>query len=139
MTVPISVKGVCFLNNKALLLQNDRGEWELPGGRFESAVEQPEQALQREFREETGMTVSVGTIIDSWLFEVLPGRHVFIVSYLVTPVAEEFIKISHEHGDFFLADPLNLPISLPPGYARTIRRALQIPLYDPGTTLPPGH
>src|SRR4051812_42090373 len=107
MIFPISVKGVCFVQKKALLLQNDRGEWELPGGRFESAIEQPEQALQREFREETGMNVSVGAIIDSWLFEVLPGRHVFIVSYLVTRATEEWVKISHEHCNYLLADPLN--------------------------------
>lgn len=139
MTLPISVKGVCFINNKALLLQNDREEWELPGGRFENALEQPEEVLQREFREETGMTVRVRVIIDSWVFEALPGRNVFIVSYLVTPVTEKSIRVSHEHINFLLADPFNLPINLPVGYARTIKRALQIPLYDPGTALPFGH
>jgi ADP-ribose pyrophosphatase YjhB (NUDIX family) len=32
---PVSVKGVVIRGERVLLLHNERGEWELPGGRLE--------------------------------------------------------------------------------------------------------
>jgi 8-oxo-dGTP diphosphatase len=31
--LPISIKGVLIEDSKVVLLENERGEWELPGGR----------------------------------------------------------------------------------------------------------
>ena len=31
---PVSVKGVAVQNGRVLLLENERGEWELPGGKL---------------------------------------------------------------------------------------------------------
>jgi 8-oxo-dGTP pyrophosphatase MutT (NUDIX family) len=135
MVVPISVKGVCFIKARVLLLQNHRGEWELPGGRLDSCSESPEAVLCREFREETGIAVTVGTILDSWLFQVLPQRHVFIVTYLVEPVSLASIHISAEHTAHLLADPLRLPVDLPRGYSRSIERALTLRPNDERATL----
>ncbi|WP_435838167.1 NUDIX domain-containing protein [Streptomyces chrestomyceticus] len=62
---PVSVKGVAFdARGRVLLLRNERDEWELPGGRLEigsAGGEQvpdptPEAALEREVREETGLS-----------------------------------------------------------------------------------
>jgi ADP-ribose pyrophosphatase YjhB (NUDIX family) len=44
---PVSVKGVTARDGRILLLRNDRGEWELPGGRLETG-ETPEQCVVRE-------------------------------------------------------------------------------------------
>src|SRR5207302_10175320 len=53
---PISVKGVLIHQHRVLLLLNERGEWDLPGGRPDPG-EDHRAALEREVREETGLSV----------------------------------------------------------------------------------
>lgn len=78
---PISVKGVVVRAGRVLLLQNDRGEWELPGGRLETG-ETPEQCVAREINEETGWRVSTGPLLDAWMYDIVQAqRLVFIVTY----------------------------------------------------------
>ncbi|WP_455410029.1 NUDIX domain-containing protein [Streptomyces hiroshimensis] len=49
-TWPVPVKGVAFdATGRVLLLHNERGEWELPGGRLEPADPSPERTVEREF------------------------------------------------------------------------------------------
>jgi len=45
-----------------------------------SPSEDPSLYLACEFAEELGIKVAVKTILDSWVYEVLPGRHVVIVT-----------------------------------------------------------
>ena len=47
---PISVKGVIPTDDGVVLLRNERGEWELPGGRLETG-ESPEECVAREILE----------------------------------------------------------------------------------------
>ena len=49
--LPISIKGVILDGTRVVLAENERGEWELPGGRIEPG-ESPTQALTREISEE---------------------------------------------------------------------------------------
>jgi ADP-ribose pyrophosphatase YjhB (NUDIX family) len=78
---PVSVKGVVARDGRVLLLHNERGEWELPGGRLEVG-ETPQQCVVREIAEETGWSVTAGSILDAWLYHVAQaGQHVFIVTY----------------------------------------------------------
>ena len=72
MNFPVSIKGVLVEAGRVVLLENERDEWELPGGRVELG-EAPETCLVREFAEELGVVVEVARIIDCWLYEVLPG------------------------------------------------------------------
>jgi 8-oxo-dGTP pyrophosphatase MutT (NUDIX family) len=122
MAYPTSVKGVLLVGRRVLLVKNSRDEWELPGGRIDDG-EQHSQTLSREFAEELSLDVAMSTPIDSYLFEVIPGRYVFIVTYGCTLVGEFRPSISHEHTDHCLwpverLSELNLPI----GYKRSIEK-----------------
>lgn len=117
----VSIKGVLLVDRKAVLVRNDRRGWELPGGGLEIG-ETPEQALEREFEEELAVKAEPLRLLDSYLFEVIPGRHVFIVTYGCRLRGEFKPAISDEHIEFGLYAPAELArIELPEGYARSIR------------------
>ena len=120
MNYPVSVKGVLAVPSGAIvLLKNERGEWELPGGRIELGESAPE-CLAREIDEELGLKVLVGAPLDSYLFEVIPGKHVFIVTYACTLIGAYAPVISHEHTHVALFSPAALPERLPQGYRDSI-------------------
>jgi 8-oxo-dGTP pyrophosphatase MutT (NUDIX family) len=121
MLFPVSIKGVLLEAGRVVLLENERDEWELPGGRLE-AGEDPATCLAREFVEELGIKIAVKTIIGCWLYEVLPARHVLIVTYGVERLDQAALRLSDEHrrsGTFPLDELYRLPI--PEGYCRSIR------------------
>ncbi|WP_447926535.1 NUDIX domain-containing protein [Vreelandella sp. EE27] len=117
---PVSIKGVLLLpSSEVVLALNDRNEWELPGGRIEVG-ESSCRCMEREFKEELDVEVAAQGIIDSYLFEVIPGKHVFIVTYGCRLVGGFEPRVSHEHAkiDTFPVDAL--PGNLPKGYVRSI-------------------
>jgi 8-oxo-dGTP pyrophosphatase MutT (NUDIX family) len=117
---PVSVKGVAFsAPGQVILLLNERQEWELPGGRLEVG-ETPEQAVVREFEEELAATVTPCRILDSYLFEVIPERFVFIVTYGCRIEGTFSPSISEEHLQVGTFDVDALPEPLPSGYRRSI-------------------
>lgn len=65
--VRTSVKGICVLDNKKILIlriQNDcggEGQWDLPGGGIEDG-ESDEDALKREVKEETNLRIVPGSV-----------------------------------------------------------------------------
>jgi mutator protein MutT len=118
---PVSVKGVLYDGGKIVLLENERSEWELPGGRLEPG-ETPEICLAREVSEELGLTVEVGPLLDCWVYEVLPQREVVIVTYGLRRGGEGDLRFSEEHrriGLFNLGEIDQIP--LPHGYHRAVR------------------
>ncbi|WP_316682259.1 NUDIX hydrolase [Ralstonia flaminis] len=119
-TYPVSVKGVLRApTGEVVLLLNEREEWELPGGRIELG-ESSTECLAREIAEELNLAVQVGAPIDTYLFEVVPGKRVFIATYdcmLVGPFAP---VVSHEHKRLGLFAPDTLPMHLPDGYRASI-------------------
>ena len=135
MRLPVSVKGVLVRRGRVLVLRNDRGEWELPGGRLDDG-ETPEEALRREISEETGLRVMVGSLVDAWVFQVTPREKVLILQYACRLSGRRWqyacrtngkagVRISHEH-----IESAWLPLAsmdgepLPRGYLRGIRRTL---------------
>jgi 8-oxo-dGTP pyrophosphatase MutT (NUDIX family) len=128
---PISIKGVLIREGRVLLLLNERGEWDLPGGRPDSG-ENHRVALKREVREETGLEVEVGAWLAEHLFEVLPQRFVQIIAYGCVLVGSHEVVLSHEH-----LETRWLPIAdlgetidghpLPRGYLDAIRQAIDQP------------
>ena len=122
MPHPTSIKGVLLVDRRVLLVKNSRDEWELPGGRIDEG-EEHSQTLLREFAEELALEVAMSAPIDSYLFEVIPGRHVFIVTYGCTLVGKFRPTVSAEHTEHCLwpverLSELNLPI----GYRRSIEK-----------------
>jgi len=121
MPFPVSIKGVLFDRDRVVLLENERQEWELPGGRLE-AGEDPPLCLAREIEEELAAEARVGPILDCWVYEVLPGREVVIVTYGVERLGDGPLRISNEHKriGLFGLDELD-DLAMPEGYRRSIR------------------
>lgn len=118
---PVSVKGVLFEGNRVVLLENDRGEWELPGGRLE-AGEDPATCLAREVAEELDAEVVVEAIVDSWVYEVQHRREVLILTYGVRRAGRQPLRVSGEHRRFGLFAPDALDgLAMPEGYRRSVR------------------
>lgn len=130
---PVSVKAVVFDDERrVLLLENERGEWELPGGRLEIADQDtgeradtaPEAAVEREVLEETGWQVKASALIDggAWIYEPIPGRRVLIVTYGCTafgPYREPVA--SHEHKRVGLHPIADVPaLIMPDRYKKSI-------------------
>jgi len=122
---PVSVKGIVGWGGKVVVLRNRRGEWELPGGRLDGTDVSPEAALRREMMEELGLEVEVGSLVDSWIYDV-EGKRVLILTFACT--AERPLDLAHsdEHvavAEFDL-DRLRLE-SIPEGYLRSIGAAVE--------------
>jgi len=121
---PVSVKGVVARDGRILLLHNERGEWELPGGRLELG-ETPEQCVVREIAEETGWTVTAGPILDAWLYHITQaGKRVFIVTYACQlNSGQEALDpvLSDEHQRIGLFTPGEIAgLVMPQGYKDSI-------------------
>jgi mutator protein MutT len=111
--LPISVKGVVVCDGAVVLLQNERDEWELPGGRIDPG-ETPQQCVAREIGEELGIAVEVGPMLDTWIYAVTPNAHVTIVTFGIVPMRNAVLTLSAEHkrlGRFASSeiDGLNMP------------------------------
>jgi len=129
---PTSIKGVLIHDGAVLLLLNERGEWDLPGGRPD-AGEDHRAALKREVREETGLDVEIGAALGGHLFEVLPGRFVRIEAFTCSLTGVSEITLSHEHEDvrWIALGDLGETIAghaLPAGYLGAIRQAISQPV-----------
>ncbi|GAB3655734.1 NUDIX hydrolase [Actinocorallia lasiicapitis] len=114
----MSAKGVVRdPSGRVLLLRNERDEWELPGGKIE-AGESPRDAVAREIGEETGWTVTVGPLLDAWVYEPLPGALVLIVAYgCLLDAGSPAPVLSHEHRQVGLFASGDLDgLVLPSGY-----------------------
>jgi mutator protein MutT len=123
----VSVKGVVFLEGLVPLLKNERDEWELPGGRLEEG-EDPEACVVREIAEELSIGVTARRILDSWSYEVLPGRRVLIITYLCESAnVPADCRVSNEHKELALVEPARtLELAMPDGYRRSIRAAMEL-------------
>jgi 8-oxo-dGTP diphosphatase len=126
--LPISVKGVLIHQDRVLLLLNERGEWDLPGGRPDPG-EDHRAALRREVQEETGLVVEVGAALDEHLFEVLPGRFVRILPFVCHLTGGGDVVISHEHLETRWLPVAELAARihgqlLPEGYLDAIRQVI---------------
>ena len=122
--LPVSVKAALRCGDAWVLVRNDRGEWELPGGRIDPGDESLQAVVRRECLEELGVDVQVGSLIDSYLFEVIAGRRVVIVCFEATAPADATFVVSDEHdavGLFAFSELADA--NLPDGYRAAISKA----------------
>jgi len=83
----VDADGCLFLARRGPLAKNERGRWEFPGGSVEYG-ETLADALQREMREEFGIEIAVGDLLDV-VDHILPeeGQHWVSPTYLCTVVS----------------------------------------------------
>jgi 8-oxo-dGTP pyrophosphatase MutT (NUDIX family) len=116
---PVSVKGVAVQGGRVLLLENERNEWELPGGKLELG-EDPPDCVVREISEETGWRVTVGPLLDCWQYHIRPGSDVVIVTYGCYVRSTDPPVVSSEHKRVGLFTPGQVPeLAMPDGYKRS--------------------
>ena len=70
---PVSVKGVAVRTEGSCSCENERDEWELPGGKLELG-EDPAECVVREIAEETGWQVTAGPMLDCWQYHIRGAR-----------------------------------------------------------------
>ena len=121
--LPVSVKAALRSSGRWVLLKNDRDEWELPGGQVDPGDVSLQDVVRRECLEELGLAVVVGGLVDSWLFEVVPGKRVVIICYEASVAEGGVPELSDEHTavGLFTVDELST-IPLPDGYRQAIER-----------------
>jgi 8-oxo-dGTP pyrophosphatase MutT (NUDIX family) len=118
---PVSIKGVVFSDDRAILLRNERNEWELPGGKLD-LNESPTECCAREILEELSIAVSVDQLLDCWIYDILGKVKVLIVTYGCVLQSDGEISISNEHkevGLFRVSELDHLP--MPEGYRASVR------------------
>jgi 8-oxo-dGTP pyrophosphatase MutT (NUDIX family) len=117
---PVSIKGVVIRDAQVILLENERREWELPGGKLEPG-ESPERCLAREIAEELQLDVAVDRILDSWVYEITPDTRVLIVTYGCRESSQQTAVLSDEHKQlrWFSLDHV-AGLRMPEGYRQSI-------------------
>jgi len=118
---PVSVKGVIIRDGKVILLRNERDEWELPGGKLELS-ESPERCLAREIAEELRLEVVPESVLNPWIYSIVPGVNVLILTYGCVESSSDEPVLSDEHKElrwFPLAEIDAL--RMPDGYKTSIR------------------
>jgi len=117
---PVSVKGVAVQGGKVLLLENERTEWELPGGKLELG-EDPPDCVVREIGEESGWAVSAGPLLDCWQYHIRAGADVVIVTYGCYVHSTHPPVVSDEHKRVGLFTLEQVPgLVMPDGYKRSV-------------------
>ena len=105
----LAVRGICEFNGKVLLLKirsksaHDAGRWEIPGGKVKKC-EFFDNALKREYLEETGLDVDVVSLYNVVRHDYTAcktSEEVKSIQLIMKVTCEsDDVKISREHDDF---------------------------------------
>lgn len=99
---PVSVKGVVAIDGQVVLVQNEHGHWDLPGGKLHGG-ESFQDCLTREMKEELGIAVTVGGLIDMVQIRVRGWVTVIVPIYqCVTSARPGDLRLSAENSDMAL-------------------------------------
>jgi 8-oxo-dGTP pyrophosphatase MutT (NUDIX family) len=123
--VKVSVKGVLLVDDRVALVRNERDEWELPGGRLE-AGEDPPDCVEREVREELGLSGRAGALLDVWRYVIDGAGEVLIVTYAMEVASFAGMRCSDEHSEARAFGVDEVPgLRMPGGYKASVARARQ--------------
>lgn len=104
---PVSVKGICFIDDKVILLQNEHQAWDLPGGKLKRG-EQITDCLVREIAEELSIPVQVEQLWHATTLNMRNTINVLVVIYRCSTTAHlSDLRLSQENfaiGAFSLAE-----------------------------------
>lgn len=105
----LTVRGICEFNGKILLLKirsrssHDAGRWEIPGGKVKKC-EFFDEALKREYLEETGLEVdvdSLNNVIRRDYTACKTSEEVKSIQLIMKVTCEsDEVTISEEHDDY---------------------------------------
>nr|WP_295159978.1 NUDIX domain-containing protein [uncultured Methanobrevibacter sp.] len=105
----LAVRGICELNDKVLLLKvrsksaHDAGKWEIPGGKVKKC-EFFDNALKREYMEETGLeidVVSLYNVVRNDYIACKTGEDVKSIQLIMKVTCEnDEVTISEEHDEY---------------------------------------
>jgi mutator protein MutT len=130
----VGVGAVIVQDGKVLIVKRKydplAGQWSLPGGGVELG-ETLEDSIVREMREETGLEIEVGPVIEVFdrITRDSTGEvryHFVLVDYLCWPVGGE-LRASSDVEDARFVEPADLPqYHLTPKASQVIERALEL-------------
>lgn len=110
----VAIKGAVVYQGKLLLLQESgqyidgvrQGKWDLPGGRVHPG-ESWSDALVREVREETGLSVTLGRpyFIGEWWPEPRGERWQVVATCVVCEAETDQVSLSDDHQAYRWIDP----------------------------------
>ncbi len=114
---PVSVKGICRVGEKVVLLKNEHRQWDLPGGKLMPG-EEMQECLRREFQEELGINVCSGRLLEALTIRILRQITVVVIVYeCQTNASPEELQLSSENFEIGLFPPTEISrLNLLPHY-----------------------
>ena len=102
------------------------GYWEIPGGKIEEG-ENPQQAVIREVREETGLDVDIEKMFHTWSDTIQfheEKEHCIEIDFILKTYDDE-IRLSEEHSEFKWITLDQIPAKMTPQMRTVIELAFK--------------
>jgi 8-oxo-dGTP pyrophosphatase MutT (NUDIX family) len=122
---PVSVKGVCYIEDQIILLQNERNRWDLPGGKLKYN-EDIRACLRREIAEELSINIEVGPLLHTTQVKIMGWVSVLIIIYQCKSLdSTSKLQLSSESFGLSLRNPKDISENeLPQAYLTAIHSSI---------------